>query len=192
MEPTVSTARSSTPTARGPYASCGTGASVPETEHPVVVRELDVPVEDERAQVRVVVEAVALKPRIELELAGEANDEEGGEEQRTAPQSRAPRKRDRCHRDRHCDDPPGIDRPAAKECDDRPARHFAAAQFRRGRRDDGPRGDGDQGSTFMMRSSGPGRSRDGVNRTSSRDCSKIVMYAAYSLGNRCGFPKNGP
>ncbi len=44
------------------------------------------------------------------------------------------------------------------------------------------RSKGRQGITLKMRSSGPGVPVDGVNRTSSRLCSKMRMYSAYSRG----------
>ena len=58
---------------------------VAETEHPVVVHEIDVAIEGQRAQVGEVVEAVALEPRPELKLEGETDREEPGKHQRGAP-----------------------------------------------------------------------------------------------------------
>ena len=53
---------------------------VAEAEQLVVVGEVHVPVEGERAQVGEVVEAVALQPRAELQLQRDTNREEDGED----------------------------------------------------------------------------------------------------------------
>ena len=58
---------------------------VAEAEHPVVVHEVDVPVEGQRSQVGEVVEPVALEPRAELQAAGPGRGE-------AAPRGSAPRR----------------------------------------------------------------------------------------------------
>ena len=71
--------------------------------------------------------------------------------------------------------------------DDGPARHLAGAQFQDGDRRERPgrKADGTsgahgrrQGTTLKIRSSGPVRAPEGVNRTSSRLCVKIRMYCS--------------
>ena len=60
----------------------------PRPEHPVVVHEIDVAVEGERAQVGEVVEAVALEPRAELQLQRETDGEERGQDETGGPRCR--------------------------------------------------------------------------------------------------------
>ena len=115
---------------------------VPEPEHLVIVGEVDVVVEGERPKVGVVVEAVALQPRGERELARHADDEEHREQGRHSGGTE--------DRDRHGGgDHGGRDQRTERAFDaahvgqQRPPGDFTRAEFQRDQRQDHPGGDAD-------------------------------------------------
>ena len=155
---------------------------VAEAEHPVVVREIDVPVEGHRSKVGEVVEAVALEPRAELQLQGESDGEERAQDQpRGTPAFRGD------DGDRRGDDREGDQRAHRRPysehgVDERTTRHLPSREIDRGDSHDNPGATAygarrarrrtclsrtAQGFTFRMRSSEPGWSLVGLNRATS-------------------------
>ena len=117
---------------------------VAEAEQTVVVSELDVAIECQRAKVREVVEAVALQACAEIELGGDAAGEEGAEDEPEPPparQCRAGRHHSTGGQDRRHDGQQSVIGPqSGQQFEWRAARHFARAQFQRDGGDGAHRG----------------------------------------------------
>ena len=168
----------------------------PRPSSAVVVGELDVAIEGDRSQVGEVVEPVALEPRTEVDLCGDADGEERGEDQRRSvppslparPPAPRPTRRWR---------PTSAPRPGRSPIRDSSSDRRATSRVQSSRL---MAASSDHTTARMMitapLSGSAARARDAarrdVKRASSSACENSVMYCVYSSRNSRGRSRYGP